>query len=152
MNLTSTRQCGDCNACCSGWLSGVVNGHNMCAGTPCFFLKENKCSIYANRPKDPCQDYHCEWLLNCDLPDWMQPNLSNVIISPKKHPTDQTLDYYEITEAGKKIDSTVLNWIFHWCVQQNKNIIYYIDGTMYSLGNPAFVKIVNQLHNTPRNS
>lgn len=141
----NTRRCGDCHACCDGWLGATINGHVMKPGTLCFFLKNNQCSIYANRPKNPCQDYVCAWLQDDSIPDWMKPNLSNVIITVKKHPADSTLIYHEITPAGEQIPPATLDWLIEWSSQQNKNILYRKDGKVYIQGNSTYYAMFNQL-------
>lgn len=117
----------------------------MFPGKPCYFLKQEKCSIYSDRPKDPCQVFNCTWLEDETLPDWLKPNISNVIIAKKIPEHDATLTYYQVTEAGQKIDSTVLNWIMQWAVSTNKNIIYTVDGQMFMLGTKEFTQAVAQL-------
>ena len=108
------RTCGDCTACCDGWLSGVVNNREFYPGTPCHYSGCNGCSIYEDRPESPCRSYSCEWLKNTDIPEWMKPNKAGVIITGMgwDRPDGSKQVYLEVTETGKKIDSTVLNWLF----------------------------------------
>jgi len=113
--MTKTkRECGDCTACCQGWLSGVVNDREFYPGMPCHFKGCNGCSIYEDRPESPCKTYSCEWLKNDNVPEWMKPSESGVIITTKDwtHPDGSKQVFLEILEMGKKIDSTVLNWLF----------------------------------------
>lgn len=131
-----TRECGDCTRCCEGWLNADIYGKKMYEGKPCHYLC-NGCTIYEDRPKDPCKEYHCEWLTNQDFPEWMKPNLSNVIVT-KKEAEDGSLSYYEIVETGKLIKSPVLNWIIHWALKTKSNIIYMVQGKMHKLGSAEF--------------
>src|SRR5689334_10013771 len=84
------RTCGECAKCCEGWLSGEVFGHKFEVGTPCFFL-ERTCSIYKDRPMDPCRTYLCGWMSEDFFPMWLKPSISNLIIS--KHPFNQSYFY-----------------------------------------------------------
>jgi hypothetical protein len=145
MNRSNTRQCGECHACCNGWLGATINGHVMKSGTPCFFLDNHQCSIYPNRPKNPCQDYWCAWIQDDSIPDWVKPNSSNVIISLKKHPADDTLVYYEVTAAGNEIPPAILTWLIEWSSQQNKNIVYRNGGELYIYGSSTYYAMFNQL-------
>lgn len=131
------RQCGDCHKCCEGRLEANIYEHKMHSGQACFFLQSDKtgCSIYPNRPKDPCMEYTCCWLDEPEtFPGWMKPNLSNIIIS-KKTIKDTKIEYYEVVEAGSKIDSSILNWLVHWALRTGNNLIYEVEGKTYTLAN-----------------
>lgn len=138
------RTCGECTKCCEGWLTASVNGHMMSPGKPCYFLSQGRCSDYNNRPEDPCKVYSCAWLTDASFPSWFKPSLSNVIIS-KKTPVDKNLTYYEVVEAGAKIDSTVLNWIIRWAIATSTNLIYSVDGKAYTLGSAEFTQVAPEL-------
>jgi len=142
--ISSKRECGECTKCCEGYLTANIHGHSMYKGSPCFYL-EKGCTIYNDRPIDPCHEYNCYWLENDELPMWMKPSLSGVIVSEKVHQTDKNLSYFDITETGKKIDSTILNWIIHWALGTKKNIIYEVDGKMHRLGSKEFNEKLNSL-------
>lgn len=87
---------------------------------------KNGCSIYEQRPEDPCKNFKCEWLNNESIPHWMKPNSINVIIY-KRSENDQ--EFLEFTEAGSKLDPKVLSWIFMEYAKGNlKNIKYQLDG------------------------
>jgi hypothetical protein len=129
--MTKTkRECGDCTACCQGWLSGVVNDREFYPGMPCHFKGCNGCSIYEDRPESPCKTYSCEWLKNDNVPEWMKPSESGVIITPKDwtHPDGSKQVFLEILEMGKKIDSTVLNWLFRTYLRTQVPMKIQIEG------------------------
>lgn len=130
------RECGDCTKCCEGWLIGTVNNHNFYRGRRCFYL-EKGCSIYSDRPDHPCKNFLCFWMREETLPMWMKPNLINTII--QKHEIEE-FEYYEVTEAGSKLDSSVLNWILIWAIQNNKNLLYQIDGGVNRFGSQKFIE------------
>ncbi len=131
------RSCGDCAKCCEGWLSGSVYGHAFSPGTPCFFL-EKTCSIYKDRPVDPCRHYRCGWLAEDTFPMWMKPNLVNVIIT-KRENKERKISYYVIDQAGDGFDQKALNWLVGWATRTNSNIECCFGGEVKRIGSPEFV-------------
>ena len=143
--MTETkRECGDCTACCEGWLSGVVHDREFYPGMPCHFKGCNGCSIYENRPESPCKTYSCEWLKNDNVPEWMKPSKSGVIITAKDwtHPDGSKQIFLEILEMGKKIDSTVLNWLFQTYLRTQVPMKIQIGGGYNLYGNESFLKCI----------
>jgi hypothetical protein len=67
----------------------------------------------------------------------MQPNLINQII--KKNVTNQ-FTYYELIEAGEKIDSSILNWFIQAAIHGKMNVKYTLEGLPYYIGDPYFCK------------
>lgn len=134
----SKRECGSCSKCCEGWLEATVYDKKMHSGQPCFFLEkgEQGCTIYPDRPKSPCVDYACAWLEEPNVfPSWLKPNMSNVVVT-KKTIDDTDLTYYEVSEAGSKIDSSVLHWFFMWALRTQTSMMYQIDGKFHTLATP----------------
>jgi len=139
-----SRACGDCTKCCEGWLEGVVHGYRMHRGCNCHFLEGN-CKIYEERPENPCKNYSCAWVLEDRFPGWMKPNLSNVIITKRstRVPTEdgmKIVEYYDVIEAGSAIGSAVLNWLVHWALDNDVNLVYELDGKVHTLGSITFKK------------
>ena len=139
------KECGSCTKCCEGWLSATIHNKPMHKGRPCFYLDKcnNTCSIYDERPKDPCKDYSCAWLLDDKniFPLWMKPNLSNVIITEKILTKDnKQFNYYEMIEAGSKVESEILNWIIHWALSSQINLQYEVAGNKFIFGEPEFAE------------
>lgn len=131
------RNCDGCTRCCEGWLEGEAHGKTFFPGKPCHFVKLGVgCADYKNRPSNPCKAFICEWILNKDIPEWMKPNLSNVII---KRDFIEGIPYYNIVECGEKIDSSVLNWIILNFAIKNHNILYTVDGGKNYLGTSEFI-------------
>ena len=126
--MSVDRQCGKCVACCSGELPGTVNGHSFYSGNPCHYLDMEKgCSIYENRPESPCREFSCEWLLQKnDIPLWMRPDLSGVILHKKS-------DVLYMNEYNGIVKSNVLNWTIHYAVRTNTNLVYFINGVLQKL-------------------
>jgi hypothetical protein len=68
----------------------------------------------------------CEWLMNTDIPEWMKPDDAKVIV---RKITEKDIEYLEFTEAGSRLDVTVLSWIFmNYADGKIKNAKYQIDG------------------------
>lgn len=108
------RECNGCTKCCE-WLVADVYGHRLQPGRPCPFKGETGCTIYNERDKI-CRTYKCDWLQNTDIPEWMKPNLSNVIVTRREWSQGY---YLEILETGKDIDPKVLNWFFMYHTMTN---------------------------------
>ncbi len=68
------RSCGDCKACCNGWLAADILGHRMGDGVPCRFLRPDGCGIYERRP-ELCRSFVCGWLkVGSPFPDRWRPD------------------------------------------------------------------------------
>ena len=94
------RLCGDCVACCDGYLLGTSHGNKFGAGKPCVFLVEKKCTIYEHRPQS-CHDYMCAWAQGL-LSEEMKPTISNVMISVETRENKQFLRVIELAEDIKE--------------------------------------------------
>jgi hypothetical protein len=75
------RSCDGCTACCTGALEVKVFDQLVGKNNPCSYMCDTGCSINDD-PKRPkaCAQYQCFWTLNSDVPDWMKPSLSGVIL------------------------------------------------------------------------
>ena len=132
-----TRTCDGCTKCCEGWLSGEAHGHAFFRGRPCFFLNKG-CSIYDTRPQEPCRSYKCAWLDDMQFPEWMKPDLVNVIINRTKR---DNIMYYTLVESGSLLNVKVLSWMVQWALNNNQNLMYYIDGGMNRIGSKEFLEM-----------
>lgn len=90
------RPCGECTACCSGQLAGEIYGHIMFPGKPCHFLKNNRCSIYENRPTSPCRTFQCGWSQYLFDED-MRPDKIGLMVSVERNEKEQFLRVIELT-------------------------------------------------------
>ena len=131
-----TRSCGPCAKCCEGWLSGEAHGHTFYKGRPCFFLNKT-CTIYDTRPVDPCRTYKCGWLDEPHFPEWMKPNLVNVIIN---RAVFNDVKYYVLMESGSLLDVKVLSWMIQWAFNNNQNLMYFVDGGENRIGSKEFIE------------
>lgn len=137
----SKRSCGDCTKCCEGYLEGQALGHNFYRGKPCHFIAIGQgCSVYAKRPKDPCQTYKCAWLIDENIPEWMKPSEINAIIDYKN--TSNGVPYVRITEAGEMLSSQVLTWVIQTALANNFNLYWTVNGGPNWFGSPEFVEAI----------
>lgn len=133
--LQAQRECDGCHECCAGWLTANVIGKEVYPGRPCHYLGEKGCTIYSIRPKDPCKNYNCHWLMDNEVPAWMKPSLSRVIMSLREWTGGQ---YLHVKECGEKMDSTVLNWIYQYAEQRNFSLQIEVGGSWYFRGPEGF--------------
>jgi hypothetical protein len=76
----TARVCGECQACCNGWLAAEILGYKMGGGNPCHFLRPQGCSIYERRP-ELCRSFVCGWLKpDSPFPEDWRPDRSGFII------------------------------------------------------------------------
>jgi hypothetical protein len=101
------RECGECKVCCEGWLSGEIYGKKMYPGKNCHYICSTGCSIYDKRPKSPCVDYHCLWLRDKNVPQWMKPNECGVLLTPMQI---NGISFVDVIEVGEVMES-VLPWL-----------------------------------------
>jgi hypothetical protein len=104
----SNRSCGECTACCEGWLSSDVTG--MSPYRPCQHCTARGCAIYENRPQDPCVKFVCGWLQpGSPMPEHLRPDRAGVIVmfDRKWH------DWKTITAiaTGEAIPEPTLEWL-----------------------------------------
>jgi hypothetical protein len=136
------RSCGDCTKCCEGWLQGEALGHKFYPGKPCHFIAIGKgCTVYAKRPKEPCQTYKCAWLIDEDIPEWMKPSDINTILTYREV---NGIPYLHIKEAGSELSSKVLSWAFLYCLRKNMNLYWEINGGANYMGSKDFLREIEK--------
>lgn len=144
------RACEGCTACCEGWLKTEVDGCEVGPGTPCKHLGENGCQIYPTRPKDPCMTFVCGWMMNPDLPDWIKPNKSKVILKPHyvwERPSSK-IDVLLAYAVGPRIPGKSKHWLKGYATENNCNILcnepiregkaYTGEMLTFGIGSPSF--------------
>jgi hypothetical protein len=143
ITIQTQRTCNGCTACCSGALEGEVYGHKFWKGRPCHFLEDKQCSIYTNRPEDPCQKFQCGYLALDWIPHWMRPDLSGVIFTQNK--TKNGVPYYSVIEYKGKMSAEVLSFFFLAHVSGKfQNFAYQIDGGWNRFGSLEFIAEFDQ--------
>lgn len=148
--IYNERSCGTCTSCCEGWLSANIYGTTMAPNIPCkFLIKGQSCTIYENRPLNPCKIFYCLWKSDLGVPEHFKPSVSKNIIIHRKFPNG--LQCVDITEAGKPISFEILNWALglyrkkridslRWFMDDNTKINYVSR-------DQKFVEFMNQFLN-----
>ena len=141
IHIMAERNCGGCTACCDGWATGEAHGHQFYPGTKCHFVCETGCTIYEDRPEQPCKTFRCLWLRSLAIPAWMKPNLVNALLVLDT--TKTGVSFVTIKEMGQRLDARVLNWAVQ-AIQRNAlaNVRYEIDGGWNFLGTKEFLEIM----------
>jgi len=122
--IATPRACGTCTACCDGWVTMNVHGHKVLPGAPCPYSRGTYCTIYDDRPVDPCRYFICAWLREpSHLPDWFRPDQAKVIVlvnvrSWRSQPVDVAVP------VGKRIPGKALNWLKIYASQFGRPLIY----------------------------
>jgi len=138
------RDCGNCTACCDGWLKIEVRGHPVRPGTPCPFRTDCGCSIYAERPQHPCREFVCGWLVaSSPLPDWMRPDKSDVILLAANF-SWQGLPVDVAVAAGARPRKKALDWLLRFCSEHRRCLMYQMDDEWFAFGPPAFQAEMSQ--------
>ena len=101
--MTQERSCGTCTKCCEGWLPTTIHGKEVKVGSPCQYVSLDGCSIYADRPVNPCVKFKCVWLADEEVPDWVKPENSGVIAQIIKQDI-------VVTPAGQTVSSEYSTW------------------------------------------
>lgn len=166
-----SRECGECTACCEGWLHGIIRGHEMHRGKACHFLGCNGCTIYKDRPEEPCRNFNCAWLKDNknEIPEWMKPSMSKVIIKEMEYEVqirsagfgtasyilENAADmktkakFWYIVECGETISGPVLSWLVQYCLKKEMPLLYLVNGSREAIGPPEFHHWVQQFQGRP---
>ena len=140
--LNISRSCNGCTACCDGWLHGEAHGHEFFPGRKCHFVSTDGCTIYEERPYDPCHTFKCDWLVDHNFPEWLKPSLSNVIFRSGEI---NGMPYLRAFEMGVKMNSDVLSWLLISHIQQKlPNIVYSFNGFLHRFGSQEFLEAVDR--------
>jgi len=136
--ISVNRNCNGCTMCCQGWLWGEAHGKQFWSGRPCHFVAEKGCTIYENRPEVPCVSFRCSWLDEPNIfPEWTKPNLSKILATKQK--TKNGISFYKIIECGEKIDSTVLNYLILYSLQNSVNMNIQVGGGWANYGTQEYL-------------
>lgn len=133
----SKRSCGTCTACCDGWLTGDIKGHEMYPGKPCFFVSQGiGCNDYEGRPENPCKTFECEWLRSEEyIPEWMKPSECGAIVTWNEV---EGIMYLRVKETGVTLSSNVLSQMIGIAIPKQMNIYWEIDMQPNFLGTEEF--------------
>jgi len=132
------RTCSECTACCDGWLKINVRGRDVFPGNPCPFSVAHKCSIYEDRPVDPCQQFVCGWLADkSPLPEWMRPDKANLILLPANFQW-RGIPVHVAVAVGARPKDKAINWLKDFCRKSHRPLIFQMHDEWIAYGPPQF--------------
>jgi hypothetical protein len=132
----TARTCGTCTACCDGWLTATIHGHEMGPGVPCHFRGAGGCTIYADRPQEPCRGFMCGWLLKkSPFPESFRPDRLGVIMVPKLWRGQIA---FVLAPAGRAPDAKLLEWMRKLSAATGTPFLFNVDGHQRGYGSPEF--------------
>jgi hypothetical protein len=144
------RSCEGCTACCEGWLTAEIKGEMMYPGKPCQFVEQGVgCTIYKDRPKDPCKEFRCMWRDTDEqiMPDEFKPSEVKSMVTRQQI---QGIDYLMLTECGAKPLPEVLSWFVTFAIGNNQNAMWTVDGKAFWIGHPEFNHLMTKEHFEPK--
>ncbi len=141
------RSCDGCTKCCEGWLTANIKGEDMYPGKPCQFVDIGVgCTIYKDRPKEPCKNFVCMWKAVDEVPLEFKPSECNVILV--RHEIEG-IPYLNAVEAGELMNPLVLSWFVSYCVARKINAHWTVDGKAFWMGiDPFNNAMMRQYFNT----
>ncbi len=136
--INTARECGDCTACCDGWLKSTIYGHEMKPGIRCHFVRDSGCSIYETRPDSPCRQFECGWVApDSPFPDSFKPtNLGVIVIKT----TWRGQPAYRLAFGGRDLDEEELEWMMSFSRQTGRPFFYEKAGETLGYGPQAFIE------------
>jgi len=130
------RHCGTCTACCDGWVEGTIRGYEMKEGVQCHFRGDGCCTIYDERPQEPCRRFICGWLAKSSpFPDSFRPDRLGVMIVGTKW---RNRPAYILRSAGRDPDEQLLTWMRSFSTQSGAPFFYEQKGERFGFGPPEF--------------
>lgn len=130
------KSCEGCTKCCEGYLSANILGEEMYPGKACrFVLKGEGCSIYEDRPKDPCRGFQCFWRASEIMPMEFKPSEVGVIVSNQEI---FGVPYLRLDEAGNEVPADVLSWFVTWAVGNQLNVSWTVKDKTHTMGSSDF--------------
>lgn len=127
-----TKECGSCNKCCDGSLTAEINGFLMTIGKPCPAL-DGVCTVYKDRPLEPCQTYKCQWLAHEDIPLWVKPEHSGAILDTRL--AKSGVWYLKLTQAHDMLYSAeLLSWAIEYSQHNKVPLIWTVGETVGHVG------------------
>ncbi len=121
---TGARECQHCTACCDGWVQMTINGHPVYPGHACPHSTGRGCDDYANRPRDPCINFNCGWVVaGSPLPDWMKPDNAKVIVVFNKT-TWRDLPVDVAVPVGRRIPPRALQWLQGFSQRHGRPLLF----------------------------
>lgn len=134
---SNAKSCSGCTKCCEGWLIADINGEQLHPGKGCSAVVQGVgCSIYEDRPEEPCALFECFWKASKIMPMEFKPSEVGVIV------TNQQIDripYLLLSEAGNTVPAEVLSWFLQWVFMNQLNAEWEIGEKSHAAGSPEFL-------------
>ena len=83
-----------------------------------------------------CRAFECGWLQDPRIPEWLKPELSNVIIA---YPVIDDIPYMSVLESGESISASTLSWVILFALENSYNLLYEVNGGQNVIGSPEFI-------------
>ena len=145
------RECGECTACCEGWLPD--ESLDMYPGQPCSHCQGAGCAIYETRPERPCRTFRCAWLEDEALPEKMRPDRCGAIVLSGRNWRDW--EVVRATPVGRVIPADTLEWLREHTAALGMPLIfleremqgetYVPGGRQLAFGPPDFAAVVQEV-------
>lgn len=131
----AARTCGNCAACCGGWLRLVV-GDLIVDGAPCPHSTGHSCGIYEQRPTT-CRDFACAWLKSGGLiPSGFRPDKVGVIVLDNRL-TWKGIPVDVLVVAGTPRENFVA-WYKKYALKHNRVFLLQHNGLCSTFGPAEF--------------
>ena len=119
------RECGECTACCEGWLPD--ESLDMYAGKACAHCRSEGCAIYETRPEEPCRTFKCAWLQDeVAFPEEMRPDQCGAIVLSARYWKEWNV--MRAMPVGPKIPEATLEWLRLFTKGKDVPLIFYERG------------------------
>lgn len=104
----------------------------MMPGTPCHFRGDGCCTIYAERPDEPCRNFFCAWRTEGNpFPESFRPDRLGVIIMNRRW---RSQPVYELVAAGRDPDEPLLAWMREYSNASDVPFVYAVDWQFRGFG------------------
>ena len=145
------RECGECTACCEGWLADKQL--DMYAGKACAHCRSGGCAIYETRPEQPCRTFKCAWLQEEEaFPEEMRPDKCGAIVLTARYWREWSV--MRATPVGAIIPESTLEWLRLHTLSQEIPLIFYergLENGVYThidrqraYGSPEFAEAIQE--------
>jgi hypothetical protein len=109
----------------------------MYPGKPCKFVELGVgCTIYKDRPKDPCKEFECSWKASDFVPEEFSPKATGQIISTQHV---EGIPYLSLAYAGKELGADLLSWFVTFAVGRQLNAEWSVDNVTHAVGSVEFM-------------
>ncbi|MDQ9172171.1 hypothetical protein Q8A64_17295 [Oxalobacteraceae bacterium R-40] len=110
--------------------------------TPCHFVRHGGCSIYEERPEEPCRRFECAWKeTTSPFPEAFRPDRVGIIILRIKW---RNRNAYRLVSAGHDLSLEVLAWMRAWSQHTGYPFFYEEAGETLGYGPKAFLDDMQQ--------